>query len=326
MGVATEDEPYEASIYCQTKLHTTLQLDGPKGDLVYTVTGVPFKDETDAPPTPRPVTTASPTNAPTGDFTVHPNKACKANKNLGTSFSFPLECAEAAKNNPSCTGTEIMWSEKNNLSWGCRCCYEHPTCPADSSRYKTNSNWDVYEYEKCGGDVDTPTNSPTLTPTDAPTPIPTATPTTLQPVDNPTAGILTKYPNLACINKKNIGTSFLSPEECAEAAKINPSCTGREIMWSEKNNLSRGCKCCYEHPTCPADSSRYKPSNNWDVYEYDKCDGEDGVTNTPTYSPSSVASNPPSAPRMCSIKDEFCAKNSDCCERKCSKKKKKCRE
>merc|ERR1711982_164233 len=85
-----------------------------------------------------------------------------------------------------------------------------------------------------------PTNSPTLTPTNAPTSVPTTSPE-----------ILSKYPNLACKKKMSLGTSFLSPEECAEAAKNNPSCTGTEIMWSEKFNGTWGCRCCYKHPTCP---------------------------------------------------------------------------
>jgi len=42
--------------------------------------------------------------------------------------------------------------------------------------------------------------------------------------------------------------------------------------------------------------------------------------------PTSVTSNPTSAPPMCSGKGEFCAKNSDCCKNKCMKKKKKCKK
>merc|ERR1711982_242618 len=136
-----------------------------------------------------------PTNAPTSVPTTspeilskYPNLACKKKMSLGTSFLSPEECAEAAKNNPSCTGTEIMWSEKFNGTWGCRCCYKHPTCPADPSRYKTNNKWDVYEYEKCDGDS-IPTDIPTLTPTNAPTSVPTASPTnspTSVPTSSPT--------------------------------------------------------------------------------------------------------------------------------------------
>merc|ERR1712157_669472 len=185
--------------------------------------------------------TLSPTLSPVESpeiLSKYPNLACKKKMNLGTSFLSPEECAEAAKNNPSCTGTEIMWSEKFNGTWGCRCCYKHPTCPADPSRYKINSNWDVYEYEECDGETNSPTNAPTsvptVNPTSSPTSVPTSTPTdqptlspttTLPTVKSPTPEILSKYPNLACKRKMNLGTSFLSPEECAEAAKNNPSCT-----------------------------------------------------------------------------------------------------
>merc|ERR1711862_1033983 len=127
----------------------------------------------------------------------------------------------------------------------------------------------------------------TLSPTDQPTLSPT-----LPPVDNPIVDTLTKYLNLSCVHKKNLGTSFLSPEECAEAAKDNPSCTGTEIMWSEKYNWTWGCRCCYEHPTCPADPSRYKANSNWDIYEYDKCDG---ATNTPTNRPTLTPTNAPTS-------------------------------
>merc|ERR1711862_1051186 len=42
--------------------------------------------------------------------------------------------------------------------------------------------------------------------------------------------------------------------------------------------------------------------------------------------PTSVTSNPTSAPPTCSKKGEFCKKNSDCCKSKCIKKKKKCKK
>merc|ERR1712029_1116905 len=42
--------------------------------------------------------------------------------------------------------------------------------------------------------------------------------------------------------------------------------------------------------------------------------------------PTSVTSNPTSAPPTCAKKGEFCKKNSDCCKSKCIKKKKKCKK
>merc|ERR1711862_502514 len=76
---------------------------------------------------------------------IKPNKACRYRaKNLGTSFSSPMECIAAAKAHRRCKGNEIMWSDSYNKYWGCRCCSAHPTCPAGSSRYRDNNNWDVY--------------------------------------------------------------------------------------------------------------------------------------------------------------------------------------
>merc|ERR1711982_40072 len=42
--------------------------------------------------------------------------------------------------------------------------------------------------------------------------------------------------------------------------------------------------------------------------------------------PTSVTSNPTSAPPTCAKKGEFCKKNSDCCKSKCIEKKKKCKK
>merc|ERR1712194_809844 len=67
VNIATEDEPYEAKIYCQNVLLATRALEGPNSDeppLTYTVTGVPFPitDNDDEAPTDSPTT--PPTTAP----------------------------------------------------------------------------------------------------------------------------------------------------------------------------------------------------------------------------------------------------------------------
>merc|ERR1711862_1072079 len=146
------------------------------------------------PSTPSP-TTKSPTNAPiqTDSPTIsnfppklsRPNQACtNEKKNLGTSFANVEQCIAAAKVDPTCSGSEVMWSDSYNKWWGCRCCSEHATCPAESSEYYDNSNWDVYTYRECR--------------------------------------TLPNYvkPNKECRYKsKNLGTSFKSAMECMEAAK-----------------------------------------------------------------------------------------------------------
>merc|ERR1711862_905255 len=75
VNIATEDQPYKASIYCQNQLHTSIDLEGPKGSLGYTLHGIPFNDDM---PTPKPTsspTTASPTYMPTPKPTSSPTTA-----------------------------------------------------------------------------------------------------------------------------------------------------------------------------------------------------------------------------------------------------------
>jgi len=151
-------------------------------------------------------------------------------------FTNVEQCVAAAKVDPACSGNEIIWSDSYNKYWGCRCCSAHSECPAESSAYYSNNNWDTYTYRECrtlSSDI---------------------------------------KPNKACrYRAKNLGTSFSSPMECIAAAKAHRRCKGNEIMWSDSYNKYWGCRCCSAHPTCPAGSSRYRDNNNWDVYEYEEC-------------------------------------------------------
>merc|ERR1712232_769470 len=100
------------------------------------------------PPAPTMSPTTNPTVSPT--VLVTPDKGCTyQSENLGTSYSTPEQCMAVAKAESGCTGNEIMWSNSYNKLWGCRCCSKHPTCPPASSRYHSNSKWDVYKYEEC---------------------------------------------------------------------------------------------------------------------------------------------------------------------------------
>jgi len=181
----------------------------------------------------------SPTTNPTSSYPKlsRPDQACRSEiKNLGTSFKTAEQCIAAAKSDSRCTGSEIMWSSSYNYAWGCRCCSETQTCPAATSDYYSNSNWDTYEYRTCQT-------------------IP----------ENVT-------PNKGCrYQSKYLGTSFSTPEQCMAAAKSDSGCTGGEIMWSDSYNYAWGCRCCSKHPTCPPGSSRYQSNNNWDVYKYEEC-------------------------------------------------------
>lgn len=199
------------------------------------------------PPTSSPTTSSSPTANPSVSPTTNPtssypklsrpDQACRSEiKNLGTSFKTAEQCIAAAKSDSRCTGSEIMWSSSYNYAWGCRCCSETQTCPAATSDYYSNNNWDTYEYRTCQT-------------------IP----------ENVT-------PNKGCrYQSKYLGTSFTTPEQCMAAAKSDSGCTGGEIMWSDSYNYAWGCRCCSKHPTCPPGSSRYQSNNNWDVYKYEEC-------------------------------------------------------
>merc|ERR1712176_1278741 len=76
MGIATEDEPFEASIYCENKLLVSRALDGPRKDnppLEYTVTGIPFTSLPTS--TPTTLATKTPTLSPTSSSTRSPTSS-----------------------------------------------------------------------------------------------------------------------------------------------------------------------------------------------------------------------------------------------------------
>jgi len=117
-----------------------------------------------------------PSSIPSSSIIIYYKKACRTSEPLGSSFSSPYECAEAAKINPACTGREIMWRVKEYWKYGCMCCYEQ--CPADPSNYYTDNNWDIYEYEEC----EIPWVNPSLQPSSIPSlqPSPSCLPVTVE--------------------------------------------------------------------------------------------------------------------------------------------------
>ena len=96
-----------------------------------------------------------PTSAPEPYTPVYLSNAdggcTKQIKNLGTSFATPNECADAAIADVNCIGDEIMWSDRYNYNWGCRCC-------APGSEYGGyNTHWAVYRYDENEAVTPTPT-------------------------------------------------------------------------------------------------------------------------------------------------------------------------
>eukprot|EP01084_Bolivina_argentea_P059349 108374_1 len=114
-----------------------------------------------------------------------------------------------------------------------------------------------------------PTLSTTLIPTRS-TPIPTRSPTSIPtrststPTPSPTdeyTSVFKIMENAECGKQiKNLGTAFISPNDCMAAALIDTECFGYEIMWSDPYYYAWGCRCC------EPDTGYGKYHSYWDVY------------------------------------------------------------
>jgi len=126
VNIATADEPYEATVYCQNVLLATRALEGPNSDespLTYTVTGVPFPstdtDDDEEPtesPTTRP-TTVEPTNSPTTPPTTA--EPTKSPTTPPTTVPPPLPTESPTKSKSCADQTEFLWKDKpkRNCLW-----------------------------------------------------------------------------------------------------------------------------------------------------------------------------------------------------------------
>jgi len=129
VNIATDDEPYEAKVYCQNVLLANRALEGPNSDeppLTYTVTGVPFPindnddnddEESTESPTTRP-TTAEPTNSPT----TSPTTAEPTNSpTTGSPTSYPTWSPTVfpTKSKSCADQTDFLWKNKpkKNCQW-----------------------------------------------------------------------------------------------------------------------------------------------------------------------------------------------------------------
>jgi len=150
VNVPTEDEPYEASIYCWGELLDSRTLDGPKEDepsLEYTVTGAPISDPPfTATPTSSPITTsATPTSSPTTESPTtnptlsicfdNPSYKINGNKKKNCNWVNTKKCKKmndvtkdacpiACKNNANCTlpkcWKNIDWKPKKGNFNNCK--------------------------------------------------------------------------------------------------------------------------------------------------------------------------------------------------------------
>jgi len=232
-----------------------------------------------------------------GKCLIEQAKGCGSQfRNLGTGYSTPEECADAAAENPGC-GSAIMFSPTYNYAWGCRCC--SPDGGENGGSY--NTNWDLHSIRGCGA-----------------TPVPDAC-TSIEALELDTFDKCKFRPLLQKIestmsedcphNKnveleiltdnfgdreaakeaiveicerggkclieqargcgsqfRNLGTGYSSPEECAVAASEDPGC-GSAIMFSPTYNYSWGCRCC--SPDGGETGGGY--NTNWDLHSIRGC-------------------------------------------------------
>jgi len=125
VNVATEEQPYEALIYCQNKLRASRALDGPKGPLTYTLTGVPFEDDDSPTANPTSSPMSNPTSSPIANPTSSPTSSPIANP---TSSPTPLPTANlsssptespsiASKDCEDDEGFRYKNKKKRNCDW-----------------------------------------------------------------------------------------------------------------------------------------------------------------------------------------------------------------
>jgi len=95
---------------------------------------------------------------------LYPQGGCATQgPHLGSHFTTPQECYNAAVLNPYC-GSAIMWAPRYNYDWGCRCCA--PGGEGDTTS-DYNTNWQRYGFHSSGGGNTTCPTSQILCPADS---------------------------------------------------------------------------------------------------------------------------------------------------------------
>lgn len=108
----------------------------------------PTRYPTNPPTTPAPTTSTQPSGEG-GRIVPREGQRCRyTDKDLGTDFSNVEECIETAREDPDCTGSDVIWNNIYPQYLGCKCCRNHETCPVPESDYYASSTWTSYEYEQ----------------------------------------------------------------------------------------------------------------------------------------------------------------------------------
>jgi len=121
VNIATEDEPYEAAIYCEGKLLDSHNLDEPKAALEYTVTGVPItKPSVEPSSKPSLVPSSSPSSVPSAIPSSTPSSIPSSIPSLTPSSVPSVEPSSKPSLVPTCIDDHDfreMGKEKKNCNW-----------------------------------------------------------------------------------------------------------------------------------------------------------------------------------------------------------------
>jgi len=214
-------------------------------------------------------------------------KGCKSQgANLGTGFSSPLACLQAAAARSACSDAlqTVMWSPAYNSAWGCRCCSETGTM-ADH----TNTNWQIYALQR-GASTEAPTRMPSAVP------IPTRLPTEL-PTEEPNTILLTASPTLSPIQAdcKTPGTPYQGELAVTETGTKCQSWDNRE-GYDYMNGRGAVCRETRDSAGTPWCFTTAAPGNTWNYCSVESCRLVSPPSSTPSFGPSASSTRSPTRP------------------------------
>jgi len=151
VNVATEDKPYDASIYCYSKLRTSRPLHAPRSNepLIFTRNGIAFDDNGNIPtesPTPDPVTqptkapTITSTNTPTNTPTNKPSTAPTKNPTKAPTSLSPCSEHQKKKKCRKDKANRCKWEKVNKqcISQPCSALKTYRKCKKGGCKWKRN--------------------------------------------------------------------------------------------------------------------------------------------------------------------------------------------
>jgi len=126
VNIATADEPYEASVYCQKVLLAQRALEGPRKDrppLTYTVNGYTEQKEGEVPTmTPTMAPTTKPTMKPTMKPTLKPNEDCNDSSDLKFKNKNKKNCRWVGRGKKVAKKCKKKWKGTRIFDWCPKTC------------------------------------------------------------------------------------------------------------------------------------------------------------------------------------------------------------